>query len=72
LDGFYNNLEFKTKLITYMGSDSWVEPAIMKLKECMDGEMPKVGTAAMGGECEHCAYARSRTQLTLKALQKKP
>jgi hypothetical protein len=37
----------------------------------MDGEMPEVGTAAMGGECEHCAYARSRTQLTLKALQKK-
>jgi CRISPR/Cas system-associated exonuclease Cas4 (RecB family) len=71
LDGFYNKVEFKTKLIAYTGDDSWVEPAIIKLKECMDGEMPEVGTAAMGGECEHCAYARSRTQLTLKALQKK-
>jgi CRISPR/Cas system-associated exonuclease Cas4 (RecB family) len=70
LDGFYNKLEFKTKLIAYTGSDSWVEPAIMKLKECMDGEMPKVGTAAMGGECEHCAYARARTKLTLAHLQK--
>jgi hypothetical protein len=58
LDGFYNKVEFKTKLIAYTGDDSWVEPAIIKLKDCMDGEMPAVGTAAMGGECEHCAYAR--------------
>jgi CRISPR/Cas system-associated exonuclease Cas4 (RecB family) len=71
LDGFYDKVEFKTKLIAYKGDDSWVEAAIIKMKECMDGEMPEVGTAVMGGECEHCAYARSRTALTLKALQKK-
>jgi hypothetical protein len=28
LDGFYNKIEFKTKLIAYQGDDSWVEPAI--------------------------------------------
>jgi CRISPR/Cas system-associated exonuclease Cas4 (RecB family) len=70
LDGFYDKVEFRTKVIPYKGDDSWVEPAIIKLKECMDGEMPAVGTAAMGGECEHCAYARERTQLTLKHIQK--
>jgi CRISPR/Cas system-associated exonuclease Cas4 (RecB family) len=70
LDGFNNRVEFKTKLIAYTGNDNWVEPAIIKLKECMDGEIPEVGMAVMGGECEHCAYARSRTQLTLKYLQK--
>jgi CRISPR/Cas system-associated exonuclease Cas4 (RecB family) len=70
LDGFNNRVEFKTKLIAYTGNDNWVEPAILKLKECMDGEIPEVGMAVMGGECEHCAYARSRTQLTLKYLQK--
>jgi hypothetical protein len=70
LDGFNNKVEFKTKLIAYKGDDSWVEPALMKLKNCMDSEMPEVGTAAMGGECEHCAYARQRTQLTLKHIQK--
>jgi CRISPR/Cas system-associated exonuclease Cas4 (RecB family) len=70
LDGFNNRVEFITKLISYTGKDSWVEPAIIKLKECMDGEMPEVGTAVMGGECEHCAYARERTSLTLKHLQK--
>jgi hypothetical protein len=42
----------------------------MKLKNCMDEEMPEVGTAAMGGECEHCAYARQRTKLTLNHIQK--
>jgi hypothetical protein len=70
LDGFNNKVEFKTKLIAYKGNDSWVEPTLIKLKNCMDGEMPEVGTATMGGECEHCAYARQRTQLTLKHIQK--
>ncbi len=70
LDGFYDKVEFRTKLIAYTGDDSWIEPAIIRLKECMDGEMPEIGTAAMGGECEHCAYARKRTQLTLDHIQK--
>ncbi|MDB5161423.1 MAG: hypothetical protein JWO96_803 [Candidatus Saccharibacteria bacterium] len=68
--GFKDVLEFRTKIIDYKGSDNWIEPAIMRLKECLDGDMPAVGTAAMGGECEHCAYARARTQLTLEALRK--
>jgi CRISPR/Cas system-associated exonuclease Cas4 (RecB family) len=70
-DGFKDVLEFRTKIIDYKGNDGWIEPAIMKIKECLDGDMPEVGTAAMGGECEHCAYARARTTLTLQALQKK-
>ena len=39
------------------------------MKECMDGEMPAMGQAAMGGDCDFCTYARQRTELTLKALQ---
>jgi CRISPR/Cas system-associated exonuclease Cas4 (RecB family) len=70
LDGFNNRVEFRTKLISYTGKDNWIEPAIIKLKDCMDGEMPEVGTAVMGGECEHCAYARERTKLTLAHLKK--
>jgi CRISPR/Cas system-associated exonuclease Cas4 (RecB family) len=71
VDGFGNKLEFVTKLIPYEGDDSWVEPTITKMKQCMDGDMPPVGMAAMGGECDYCAYARSRTELTLKAIQHK-
>ncbi len=71
VDGFGDQLEFKTKLIPYTGNDSWVEPTLVEMKETMEGNMPAVGTAAMGGECEHCAYARARTELTIKALQTK-
>lgn len=69
-DGFNNRVEFRTKVISYTGSDAWVEPAIEAMKACVDGDMPDVGTAAMGGECEYCAYARARTRLTLDFIQK--
>jgi CRISPR/Cas system-associated exonuclease Cas4 (RecB family) len=71
LDGFNDRVEFKTKIIPYKGNDAWVEPTIIKMKKCMDGDMPDVGTAAMGGTCEFCSYARARTELTVKALQTK-
>jgi CRISPR/Cas system-associated exonuclease Cas4 (RecB family) len=69
LDGFNNRVEFKTKIIPYTGDDSWVEPTLMKMKECMEGGMPAIGTAAMGGPCDFCTYARARTELTMQALQ---
>lgn len=69
-DGFHNKLEFKTKLIPYSGSDSWVEPTLVKMKTCMDkADMPPVGDSIMGGECEFCAYARERAKLTLQAIK---
>ncbi|HEX7963445.1 MAG TPA: PD-(D/E)XK nuclease family protein [Candidatus Saccharimonadales bacterium] len=71
LDGFNNRVEFRTKLIPYTGSDAWVEPAVRKMKDCMDGDMPPVGKAAMGGVCDFCDYARRRTELTLAELQKR-
>lgn len=71
VDGFADHLEFKTKLIPYTGSDAWVEPTLVKMKECLEGDMPPVGTAAMGGPCEFCTYAKARTALTLKAVQSK-
>lgn len=70
LDGFYDKVEFRTKVIPYTGNDSWVEPTILSMKACMEGEMPEVGTAAMGGACDYCTYARARTELTLKAIKK--
>ena len=71
LDGFNDRVEFKTKLIPYIGKDAWVEPTLIKMKKCMDGDMPAVGRSAMGGDCEFCAYAKARTGLTLSALKKK-
>jgi CRISPR/Cas system-associated exonuclease Cas4 (RecB family) len=71
LDGFNDRVEFKTKLIPYTGKDDWVEPTIIRMKQCMDGDMPAVGVSAMGGPCEFCEYAKARTKLTLEAVRKK-
>ncbi len=70
MDGFYDKVEFRTKVIPYKGDDSWVEPTLKKMKKCMDGDMPAVGKAAMGGVCEFCEYAKKRTQLTLDSINK--
>lgn len=69
LDGFNDRVEFRTKVIPYKGSDEWIEPTLMAMKQCMDGEMPEVGDSIMGGPCEYCTYARQRTELTMAAVQ---
>jgi len=71
LDGFFDKVEFRTKVIPYVGDDSWVESTLKNMKKCIEGDMPAVGTSAMGGICEFCTYARQRTELTLKAVQAK-
>lgn len=70
VDGFADRLEFTTKVIPYTGSDTWIEPILNKIKDCMDSDdMPLIGDSIMGGPCEYCSYARARTELTLKALR---
>jgi CRISPR/Cas system-associated exonuclease Cas4 (RecB family) len=70
LDGFFDKVEFRTKIIPYEGDASWVEPTLYKMKKVMEGDMPAVGTAAMGGPCDFCTYAKARTEITLKALKR--
>ncbi len=71
LDVFEDKLVFKTKVIPYTGSDSWVEPTLKDMKKTMEGDMPPVGKAAMGGDCDYCEYAKSRTMLTLDHIKNK-
>lgn len=71
VDGFNDRVEFRTKIIPYTGNASWVEPTLIKMKKCMDGDMPPVGMAAMGGPCDFCEYAKARTQLTIDAINAK-
>lgn len=70
-DGFDDQLSFTTHVFAHEGKDNWVEPTLKAMKACLEGEIPAVGTAAMGGECDFCAYARSRTELTLAAIKSK-
>jgi CRISPR/Cas system-associated exonuclease Cas4 (RecB family) len=71
-DGFFDKIEFNTKLISYKANDSWIEPTLLDIKKCLEGPMPdKIGKAVMGGDCEYCTYAKARTQLTVDYLNKK-
>jgi RecB family exonuclease len=45
-------LKFDINLIPYKGNDSWIEPALTKMKACLDSKkIPKAGE-----ECDYCAY----------------
>lgn len=71
LEAFNDKVEFRTKVIPHNGNTDWIEQVLLDMKACMESDsIPPVGQSIMGGECEHCAYARSRTELTLKALKK--
>jgi CRISPR/Cas system-associated exonuclease Cas4 (RecB family) len=70
LDAFNDHLEFRTKLISYTGDDQWIEQALKDMKMCLEQDnIPPVGTAAMGGPCNFCEYAKARTELTLDYLR---
>lgn len=72
VEKFADTLEFRTKVIPYTGQDDWVEPTLVEMKQCLESEhMPTVGSAAMGGECNFCSYARARTELTLQHITAK-
>lgn len=70
MDGFYNKVEFATKIIPYLGDASWIDNTLLDIKQSLESDMPAVGTAAMGGDCDFCIYAKKRTELTLAAMQK--
>lgn len=62
-------LEFEVTLVPYTGSDSWVEPTLLKIKECLDGgELP-----AAAEDCDYCRYreAVGKKLLTYQAAAKK-
>ncbi|MDH7476428.1 MAG: PD-(D/E)XK nuclease family protein [Microgenomates group bacterium] len=48
---FDGRLEFELLIITYKGDDSWVEPIIFKIKECLTGSLP-----AINEKCDYCRY----------------
>lgn len=65
-DGFYDKVEFRTKVINYTGSDTWIDEVIIKLKDCLNQtEIPKHSDS-----CEYCDYVYNRLQLTWAYMQK--
>jgi len=59
LDGFFDKVEFRTKVISYTGDDSWIEPIITKIKETLESDtMPK-----RDPDCKYCIYVGERVKL---------
>jgi hypothetical protein len=53
---FDDQLAFKTKLISYDGSDAWIEPTLDSLIECLASESPPPHTT----DCPYCQYVAKR------------
>ena len=53
---FDDQLAFKTKLISYDGSDAWIEPTLDSLIECLASESPPPQTT----DCPYCQYVAKR------------
>lgn len=53
---FDKKIDFDINLIEHKGDDSWVEPTLFKIKECLERTtIPKTGK-----DCDWCAYWKSR------------
>lgn len=60
--GFHGKLEFESSILEYTGDTSWIEPTIIKLKQCLESnEAPESGK-----DCQHCAYRKLINQAKLK------
>ncbi len=69
---FDGKLEFDIELIPYTGNDSWVEPALHRLRETLESDaIPEVGTSFGGGPCEYCSYREAAGKTLLKIHQEK-
>jgi hypothetical protein len=52
LSAFNEKLEFDMTLIPCEGNDSWIEPTLIKIHECLNNnEIP-----AASDDCDYCAY----------------
>ncbi|MDJ0926651.1 MAG: PD-(D/E)XK nuclease family protein [Gammaproteobacteria bacterium] len=57
---FDARLEFDITLIPHEGDDSWVEPTLSLIHQCLnDDQLP-----AAGPECDYCGYAEARGEVT--------
>jgi len=59
-EAFDARLEFDVKIIPYTGNDDWIEPVILKLKKCLEGNIPLPSDT-----CEYCSY-RAKAHLAEK------
>jgi len=54
-DRFSGRLEFKEEIIPYVGSDAWVEPAIIAAHRCLNNNSVRM-LPESSPSCAHCKY----------------
>ncbi len=65
---FDKKIEFDINLISYAGEDVWVEPTLIKIKNCLAADQPPES----GPVCDHCAYWQARAELERTSAPAKP
>lgn len=67
VEAFDGKLEFDVDVISYTGSDAWIEGVLKKVKECLlDNQIP-----AKGGLCEYCPYREEAGKVLLAKHKEK-
>lgn len=61
-EAFDNRLDFEVTLIAHEGDDSWIEPTLLNIKQCLDD--PRVPKAA--ADCDYCTYRQAAGEVLLK------
>ena len=51
-EAFDGKLEFDVTLISYVGNDTWIDPTIEKISQCLNGsDIPQANP-----DCDYCSY----------------
>jgi CRISPR/Cas system-associated exonuclease Cas4 (RecB family) len=59
---FDGKLEFDVQIIPHKGGDSWIEPTLYKIRECLDSdEVPEKGV-----RCDYCPYREAAGKALIK------
>jgi len=56
---FNERLEFDAYILPYDGNDDWIEPALYKIKNCLDSDV----VPSHGEGCEYCTYVETTKSL---------
>jgi CRISPR/Cas system-associated exonuclease Cas4 (RecB family) len=62
---FDSHLDFEIIIFPYEGNTDWIEPKLAEIKAALESET----VPEPADDCEHCAYARQRTEMTLRSIQ---
>lgn len=61
---FDAKLEFDLSIHPFEGDDSWVEPVLQDIKDCLDSDdIPAPGKDKDGITCEYCDYKKASAQM---------